>query len=149
MENASIDLFYRICLSAAIINTRLVILKVFYRDESLIFFKNFYVKCQFPSSVTHVSFVLAKSFIIQPTLHQVFDIVYVNFNPLSTKGVSICCMIMHANHQRRIYIYVHKTDNQATMNSLKICIVTAIGIYVRPLFKCLGHQIKIGNILSV
>ena len=36
----------------------------------------------------------------------------------------------------------------AAVNLLKIFIVTATNGYMRPLFKCRGHQIRVDNILS-
>ena len=40
---------------------------------------------------------------IQVMIHQVFNIAYINLNPMSAKGVYICHMIKHASHQRCIY----------------------------------------------
>ena len=58
----------------------------------------------------------------------------------------------------KIYVYTLETGNLEMMNSLKICILTTtvVCIYIYrererdtyPLFKCSGHQIRIGNILS-
>ena len=60
----------------------------------------------------------------------------------------------------KIYVYTLETGNLEMMNSLKICILTTTVVYIYiererekerdtyPLFKCSGHQIRIGNILS-
>ena len=53
----------------------------------------------------------------------------------------------YAREPPRTHIYVHETENLATTNLLKISIVTTADVYIRSLFKCCGHQIRIGNIL--
>ena len=59
------DSFYRICLLAAIITTRLLILKIFYGDESLI--SIFHFLCKAIVNLATISFI-KKNFIMQLTL---------------------------------------------------------------------------------
>ena len=49
----------------------------------------------------------------------------------------------------KAYVYVCKTGNLAMVNSMKLFISTTTGVYTRPLVKCLGHQIRIRNVLSI
>ena len=69
MENVDID-SYKFCLLAAIITTRLLILKNLYENETLIAIFNFIYKAiVFVYYSIYIPFLLSKKIIIKPTLH--------------------------------------------------------------------------------
>ena len=71
MENVGIALFYRICVVAAIITMRLLILEILCGDESLISIFDFFIQSHSSCllfSLSTTSFI-KKDFIMQPTLH--------------------------------------------------------------------------------
>ena len=70
------------------------------------------------------------------------------FEPFQNNG-SIYTSYDYKHKLSKAYIYVRETDNHATSNSWKICILTTMEKYIRALFKCLGQKIGIENVLSL